>query len=106
MKEATKDKIETVAAASIGAGVGGEFGATAGVLELASQGILTGLSARVAIGVGAYRWSAHWVGRFQSLPAPQKAEKLSFTLPSAHVHKSFCALPCEKTTGASARKSR
>jgi len=37
----------------VGAGVGGAGGATAGVLELAAQGALTGLSAGVVIGAGA-----------------------------------------------------
>jgi len=47
------EKIKSAAAASVGAGVGGAGGATAGVLELAAQGGVTALSAGVAIGVGA-----------------------------------------------------
>ena len=54
MKEETKDKIGTAAAASVGAGVGGAGGATVGVLELAAtQGTVTGLTASVVIGAGA-----------------------------------------------------
>ena len=48
-----KEKIKEVAAASVGAGVGGAGGATVGVLELAAQGSVTALSASVIIGVGA-----------------------------------------------------
>ena len=53
MDESDKEKIKAAAAASVGAGVGGAGGATAGVLELAAQGNLTGLSANVVVGVGA-----------------------------------------------------
>ena len=53
MQAAEKEKIKAVAAASVGAGVGGAGGATAGVLELASQGVLTEVSASAVIGVGA-----------------------------------------------------
>jgi len=70
MQEADKEKIKAAAAASVGAGVGGAGGATAGVLELASQGTLTGLSANLVIGVGAvagglisffgYKLYRHW----------------------------------------------
>jgi hypothetical protein len=48
-----KEKIKSAAAASVGAGVGGAGGATAGVLELAAQGSVTALSAGIVIGVGA-----------------------------------------------------
>ncbi|HUO33347.1 MAG TPA: hypothetical protein VMU80_29305 [Bryobacteraceae bacterium] len=49
-----KEKVEAAAVTSVGAGVGGYGGATVGVLELAAtQGNVTGLSASVAIGVGA-----------------------------------------------------
>ena len=53
MDEGDKDKIEAVAAAGVGAGVGGAGGATVGVLELASQGAATALSASLVIGLGA-----------------------------------------------------
>ena len=52
MAEDGKEKIKSAAAASVGAGVGGAGGATAGVLELAAQGSVTALSAGVVIGVG------------------------------------------------------
>ena len=53
MDKKHQQQAEAVAAAGIGAGVGGAGGATAGVLELAAQGLLTGVSASVAIGTGA-----------------------------------------------------
>jgi len=53
MGEDGKQRIKSAAAASVGAGVGGAGGATAGVLELAAQGSVTALSAGVVIGVGA-----------------------------------------------------
>ena len=53
MAEDGKEKIKSAAAASLGAGVGGAGGATAGVLELAAQGSVTALSAGVVIGAGA-----------------------------------------------------
>ncbi len=53
MGEDGKERIKSAAAASVGAGVGGAGGATAGVLELAAQGSVTALSAGVVIGVGA-----------------------------------------------------
>jgi hypothetical protein len=53
MDEDHKDQIKAAAAASVGAGVGGAGGATAGVLELVAQGSVTALSAGVVIGVGA-----------------------------------------------------
>jgi hypothetical protein len=53
VKEEEKERIKAAAATSVGAGVGGVGGATAGVLELAAQGTVTGLSAGVVIGVGA-----------------------------------------------------
>jgi len=49
MRRKDRETAKAVAAA----GVGGAGGATAGVLELAAQGVLTGLSAGVAIGAGA-----------------------------------------------------
>jgi hypothetical protein len=51
--ESGSEKIKSAAAASVGAGVGGAGGATAGVLELAAQGSVTALSASLVIGVGA-----------------------------------------------------
>jgi hypothetical protein len=54
MNEGEKEKVEQAAVASVGAGVGGAGGATVGVLELAAtQGTVTGLTAGVAIGLGA-----------------------------------------------------
>src|SRR5579875_486290 len=53
MKEKDKETAAAVAAAGLGAGVGGAGGATAGVLELATQGLLTGASAGFAILAGA-----------------------------------------------------
>ena len=53
MGESASETIKSAAAASVGAGVGGASGATAGVLELAAQGSVTALSAGVVIGVGA-----------------------------------------------------
>ena len=53
MDETNKEKIKAVSAVSVGAGVGGAGGATAGVLELAAHGAATGLSASIVIGVGA-----------------------------------------------------
>ncbi|MBV9505112.1 MAG: hypothetical protein JO323_08930 [Acidobacteriia bacterium] len=47
-----KERIKAAAAASLGAGVGGAGGATAGVLELAAQGAATELSAGLVIGLG------------------------------------------------------
>ena len=47
------ETVKSAAAASVGAGVGGAGGATAGVLELAAQGSVTALSAGLAIGLGA-----------------------------------------------------
>lgn len=53
MTEEEKDKVKATAAAGVGAGVGTAGGASVGVLELAAQGAVTGLSAGVVIGVGA-----------------------------------------------------
>jgi hypothetical protein len=53
MDEDHKEQIKAAAAASVGAGVGGAGGATAGVLELVAQGSVTALSASVVIGAGA-----------------------------------------------------
>ena len=53
MTEDEKDKARTAAVAGAGAGVGGAGGATVGVLELAAQGTVTGLSAGLMIGLGA-----------------------------------------------------
>lgn len=53
MTDAEKDKATATAVAGVGAGVGGAGGATVGVLELAAQGAVTGLSASVVIGLGA-----------------------------------------------------
>ena len=52
MTEAEKDQAKAAAAASVGAGVGGAGGASVGVLELAAQGSVTGLSAGLVIGAG------------------------------------------------------
>ena len=53
MDEQDKENLKAATAATVGAGVGGAGGATAGVLELAAQGAVTTLSASVVIGVGA-----------------------------------------------------
>ena len=53
MTEAEKEKARAAAAAGVGAGVGTAGGASVGVLELAAQGVATGLSAGLVIGVGA-----------------------------------------------------
>ena len=53
MSENGSETIKSAAAASVGAGVGGAGGATAGVLELAAQGGVTALSAGAVIAVGA-----------------------------------------------------
>jgi hypothetical protein len=53
MRKKDKETAKAVAAAGLGAGVGGAGGATAGVLELATQGLLTGASAGLAIAAGA-----------------------------------------------------
>jgi hypothetical protein len=52
------ERIKSAAAASVGAGVGGAGGATAGVLELAAQGGVTALSAGAVIGAGAIAGAA------------------------------------------------
>jgi hypothetical protein len=54
MSGSEREKVETAAVTSVGAGVGGAGGATVGVLELAAtQGTVTGLTAGFAIGLGA-----------------------------------------------------
>jgi hypothetical protein len=53
VSENGSETIKSAAAASVGAGVGGAGGATAGVLELAAQGGVTALSAGAVIAVGA-----------------------------------------------------
>src|SRR6266567_1535688 len=53
MTEEDKEKAKATAAAGVGAGVGTAGGASIGVLELAAQGAVTGLSAGLVIGVGA-----------------------------------------------------
>jgi hypothetical protein len=53
MTEEEKDKAKAAAAAGVGAGVGTAGGASVGILELAAQGAVTGLSAGLVIGVGA-----------------------------------------------------
>jgi hypothetical protein len=53
MRKKDKETAKAVAAAGLGAGVGGAGGATAGVLELATQGLLNGPSAGLAIAAGA-----------------------------------------------------
>ena len=52
-REAYTEKAKATAAAGVGAGVGTAGGASLGVLELAAQGTVTGLSAGVVIGLGA-----------------------------------------------------
>ncbi|MBV9503800.1 MAG: hypothetical protein JO323_02220 [Acidobacteriia bacterium] len=52
INKGNKERIKAAAAASLGAGVGGAGGATAGVLELAAQGAATELSAGLVIGLG------------------------------------------------------
>jgi hypothetical protein len=53
MTQHDREKVEAAAITSVGAGVGGAGGATVGVLELAAQGAVTGLTAGLAIGAGA-----------------------------------------------------
>ena len=53
VSENGSETIKSAAAASVGAGVGGAGGATAGVLELAAQGGVTALSASAVIAAGA-----------------------------------------------------
>ena len=53
MTEDEKDKAKAAAAAGVGAGVGGAGGATVGILELAAQGTVTGVSSGLMIGLGA-----------------------------------------------------
>ena len=53
MTEDEKEKAKAAAAAGVGAGVGTAGGASIGVLELAAQGAVTGLSAGLVIGLGA-----------------------------------------------------
>src|SRR4051794_41755859 len=52
MTEDEKEKAKATAAVGAGAGVGTAGGASVGVLQLAAQGTVTGLSAGVVIGVG------------------------------------------------------
>ena len=54
MTEEEKDNAKAATAAGVGAGVGGAGGASVGVLELAAQGSVTGLSAGLVIGLGAH----------------------------------------------------
>jgi len=53
MTEEEKEKAKATAAAGVGAGVGTAGGASLGVLELAAQGAVSGLSAGLVIGAGA-----------------------------------------------------
>ena len=53
MTEDEKQKAKVATVASVGASVGGAGGATVGVLELAAQGVVTGLSAGLVICAGA-----------------------------------------------------
>src|ERR1039458_5393709 len=53
MTEDEKEKAKATAAAGVGAGVGTACGTSIGVPELAAQGVVTGLSAGLVIGVGA-----------------------------------------------------
>ena len=53
MTEDEKEKAKATAAAGVGAGVGTAGGASIGILELAAQGTVTGLSAGLVIGLGA-----------------------------------------------------
>jgi len=53
VSENGNETIKSAAAVSVGAGVGGAGGATAGVLELAAQGGVTALSAGAVIAAGA-----------------------------------------------------
>lgn len=80
MTSEEKDKAKAAAAASVGAGVGGAGGATAGVLELAAQGILSGLSASLVIGAGAAIGALAGYGAFRLL---KKARGADGTAPRA-----------------------
>ena len=82
----SKDTVKAVAAASAGAGVGGAGGATAGVLELAAQGILSGLSAGIVIGAGATIGALIGYGVFRlakksRTPKPQAESAASQAIP-------------------------
>jgi hypothetical protein len=72
MTEGEKDAARAVAAAGAGAGVGGAGGATAGVLELAAQGVLSGLSAGVVIGAGAAVGGLIGYGLYRFLKKPKR----------------------------------
>jgi hypothetical protein len=52
MTKVEKEKAKAAAAAGVGAGIGSAGGASVGVLELAAQGTVTGLSAGLVIGIG------------------------------------------------------
>jgi outer membrane lipoprotein SlyB len=71
MKATNKDKAEATAAAGIGASVGGAGGATVGVLELAAQGVATGMSASLVIGAGAVAGALLGLAVYRFLKKPK-----------------------------------
>jgi hypothetical protein len=75
MTEEEKEKAKATAAAGVGAGVGTAGGASIGVLELAAQGAVTGLSACLVIGLGAVAGAALGLagyGVYRSIKKRQK----------------------------------
>ena len=60
-----KDMVAATAVTGAGASVGGAGGATMGVLELATRGVATGLSAGIVIGAGAAAGAALAYGAYR-----------------------------------------
>jgi hypothetical protein len=75
--EKTKENLATAAVSSAGATVGGAGGATIGVLELASRGAVTELSAGMVIGAGAVAGAALAYGVFRLFRNRGKRESAS-----------------------------
>jgi hypothetical protein len=73
--EKIKPDATAAAAAGVGAGVGGAGAATVGVIELAAQGAVTGLSAGLVIGAGAVAGALLGLAGYRLFRSRKKSEQ-------------------------------
>jgi hypothetical protein len=81
----SREKIETAAAAGVGASVGGAAGATVGVLELAAaEGTVTALTAGLVIGLGALAGGAAFFFGYRALRRRKDRKAVQAAAPGAN----------------------